>query len=173
MHAFVTLIQSQSGSDDKLLCCIKFWMSLRRGMFSWWLPSGEENYTRVDSSDGKEDEEASPVRYDRRMLKIVEAPLDLGTIFLVCMIIAASAGTLGFFAGRNLPPVFPSDFLPGDSLHSGLYIESHWHICQQPLLVQSIRPGNTIEPFLIRLLQPMRRPGCPYSQVSYIIIWET
>ena len=84
-------------------------------MFGWWLPSAERKYVRVDSSDGTEDEEASKKRYDGRMLKVVEAPFGFGTIFLVCMIIATSAGSLGFLAGRHLPPLFPSDFLPGDS----------------------------------------------------------
>ena len=84
-------------------------------MFGWWPPSAERKYVRVDSSDGTEDEEASQTLYDGRMLKVTEAPFDLGTIFLVCMIIATSAGSLGFLAGRHLPPLFHSDFLLGNS----------------------------------------------------------
>ena len=76
----------------------------------------------INSSDCKNYEEDSQSSYGRPAPKVVEAPFDLRTIFLICLIITISAGTLGFFAGRRLPPLFPSDFLPGNCNHSTDYI---------------------------------------------------
>ena len=94
-----------------LRCIIVFPLT---SMFGRWLPFRKSKYVSINSSDRKDYEEDSQSSYGRLELRVVEAPFDLSTIFLVCLIIIISAGSLGFLAGRRLPPLIPSDFLPGN-----------------------------------------------------------
>ena len=81
--------------------------------FTRWPPSAKGKYVRVDSSDCRDCGGAFQNHSDHLAQEVVAAPFDLRTVLLICLIIGVSAGSLGFFAGRHLPPLFPADTLPG------------------------------------------------------------
>ena len=71
-------------------------------------------------------------------------------IFLVCMIIATSAGILAFLAGRHLPPLLFLQLFHQVTVSIEVPIsKSHRHVCEQPLPAHTIKSdlANTIEPF--------------------------
>ena len=105
-------------------------MPFLTGMFDRWLPVAKSEYVRVDSSDHRGGDEASRSSYDQLAFRVIEAPFDLRTVFLVCLMIAVSAVSLGFFAGRHLPPLSSSGFLPGNILDSSIQIMSYLLTCQ-------------------------------------------
>ena len=93
-------------------------MSPFTSVFTRWLPPAKGKYVRVDSSDCKDCGESLQSPNDQPALKVIEAPFDLKTIFLLCLIIGVSAGSLGFFSGRHLPPLFSTDTLLGSVVNS-------------------------------------------------------
>ena len=122
--------RTQPGPGKRRGHCINLPMSFLTGMFDRWLPVEKSKYVRVDSSDNRNRDEASQSSHNQLAFRVIEAPFDIRTVFLVCLMIAVSAGSLGFFAGRHLPPLSSSDFLPGNILDPSIQIMTCLLTCQ-------------------------------------------
>lgn len=95
---------------------------LNAKMFINWKPlTSWKYYELVHSADQKhEDDENACVTSTESLMAtrpVRRNPLffSLWSILLAGLLLSIVAGTLGFLAGRHLPELFPSDFLPGFS----------------------------------------------------------
>ena len=83
------------------------------GILSRWLQFSKKEYSRLDARDREHGDETSSASDGRLVIRVIGSPLDLKTLLFLGLVLALCTGSLGFFAGRYLPPVLPLGFLLG------------------------------------------------------------